>query len=440
METAPVSTAIIRLALPMMAAMLAQSIYNMTDMFFIGQTGNPNMVAAVSIVFPIFMLSQALGNTFATGSASYISRLLGIKNIEESKNTSSVCFYLSLVSGLLLAVLLFCLKTPILKLIGASEETFSHAESYYSIIVLFMPFAVTGTLFSGLLRSEGATDKAMILQLIGILLNIILDPIFISVLGWGTKGAAWATIAGQLASFAYGSWYLLAKKTSLSIALKNNKPNKTMLKEVFFIGIPAGFSNFLMSIAAILGNRMAATYGDHVVAGVGVQMRIASLCTMLVFALTMGYQPFAGFNYGAKNFERLRNGFKFTLISSTILCGIGAILFLFFGNFIIRFFINDTRTIEAGAVMLRAFIGGILFVGIYSTLMTTYQALGKSLEATLVTFGQQLFYVPLLYILSGLFGFNGFIFALPLTFGFTTVLALALGGSLFKLMRKPKNE
>jgi putative MATE family efflux protein len=187
--------------------MLAQSIYNMTDIFFIGQTGDPNMVAAVSLVFPVFMLSLALGNIFVIGGSSYISRMLGLKNNEEVKKTSAVSFYLSLIAGLALTVVLLCFKMPMLSMIGSSEETIDHANGYYSIIALFMPFAVAGTLFSGIIRSEGATGKVMTLQLFGIVLKIVLDPIFISVLGWGTKGAAWATIAGQLASFIYGVWY-----------------------------------------------------------------------------------------------------------------------------------------------------------------------------------------------------------------------------------------
>jgi putative MATE family efflux protein len=400
------------------------------------------MVAAVSLVFPIFMLSQALGNVFATGGSGYISRLLGLKNTEEAKNTSAVSFYFAIASGLLLTVILLCFRTQILNLIDASgtggtgEGTFDPADGYFSIVVLFMPFAVTSTLFSGLMRSEGVTDKAMTLQLVGIVLNIIFDPIFILQFGWGTKGAAWATIAGQLASFAYGLWYFCSKKSTLSIAFKNNKPNKTMLRELYFIGIPAGLSNLLMSIAAILGNRIAAGYGDYVVAGSGVQMRIASMCFMFVFALTMGYQPFAGFNYGAKNFIRLKKGFKVTVILTTIVCCISCLAFFLFGDVLIRFFINDEKTIEAGVSMLRVFIFGLLFLGVQATLMTTFQALGKSTAAMLVSLGRQLlFYVPSLYILNGLFGFNGFIFALPAADIFTTVLALALSRPIFKIMR-----
>ena len=437
MERAPVSTAIIRLALPMMAAMLAQSIYNMTDIFFIGQTGNLNMVAAVSLVFPIFMLSQALGNIFATGGASYISRLLGTKNSREAQQVSAVSFYLSLASGAALTVALLCFETPILSLIGAGEATFEHADDYFSIVALFMPLAVTTTLFSGLMRSEGATDKSMILQLLGISLNIILDPVFILLFDWGTRGAAWATIAGEAASFAYGIWYFASKKTTLSIRLKKCAPNKTMLRELFTIGIPAGLSNLFLSIAIVFSNRIAARFGDYAVAASGIQMRIASLCFMLVFALAMGFQPFAGFNYGAKNYDRLRKGFKITLIFSSLLCCAGSALFLFLGDFLIRLFINDKQTIEAGAAMLRVFIAGLLFLGIQTTLMTTFQALGKSTAALFVSLGRQLlFYVPLLFILSARFGFKGFIWALPASDALTALLAAALSRPLFTVMRK----
>jgi putative MATE family efflux protein len=274
----------------------------MTDMFFIGQTGDPNMVAAVSLVFPLFMLSQALGNVFATGGSSYISRLLGARKDDEARLVSSVSFYTSFGVGLLLTIILLLFKTPVLRLIGASDGTFAYTNDYFSVILFFMPFAVSGTVLSGQMRSEGATDKAMKSMLLGIGLNIFLDPVFILWLKMGTAGAAWATIAGQAASFVYGVCYFLSKKTNLSIKLKDYKPNGVMLFQILSIGIPAGISNLIMSVSNILSNRIAASYGDFVVAGIGVQMRIASLYFMLVFALIMGYQPFAGFNYGAKNF------------------------------------------------------------------------------------------------------------------------------------------
>jgi putative MATE family efflux protein len=445
MESAPVPRAIIRLALPMMAAMLAQSVYNMTDLFFIGQTGDPNMVAAVSLVFPVFMLSQAAGNVFATGGSSRISRMLGLKDSEAARNTSAVSFYLSLGAGLLLTALLLCFKSPALAVIGASEGTFAYTRDYYTIVALFMPFAVSGVVFSGLMRSEGATGRAMILQLAGIALNIALDPLFILGFGWGTSGAAWATVAGQLVSFVYGLWYFAAgtpsgsKKSLLSIRLKDSRPRAEVLRELFGIGVPAGLANALMSFAAVLGNRAAAGYGDYVVAGFGVQMRIASLCFMFVLGLSMGYQPFAGFNYGARNFERLKKGFKLTLGLSTAICAAGSLVFFFADDVLIRLFIDDPQTIEAGAALLRAFILGLLFFGIQVTLTTTFQALGKSMAAMVVSLGRQLlFYVPALYILTALFGFRGFIFVLPAADVCTALLALILGIPLVKTLSRPQ--
>ncbi|GBU24399.1 multi antimicrobial extrusion protein [Fibrobacteria bacterium R8-3-H12] len=436
METAPVGTAIIRLAMPMIAAMLAQAIYNMTDMFFIGQTGNPNMVAAVSLAFPLFMLSQALGNIFASGGSSYISRMLGAKKNDEARLTSSVSFYISIGSGLLLAIALWIFKTPILRLIGASDDTFAYTNDYFSITLLFMPIAVAGIVLGGQMRSEGATDKAMKAMLIGIVLNIILDPIMILWLEMGTAGAAWATVAGQTAAFVYAVFYFTSKDTKLSIKMVDYKPNKTMLFQIFSIGIPAGLSNFIMSVSNILGNRIAASYGDFVVAGIGVQMRIASLYFMLVFALIMGYQPFAGFNYGAKNYERLRKGFKFTILCATSLCIFGSFILHLFGDVFIRFFINDSKTIEAGKVMMHAFVWGLPFIGSQITLMVSFQSFGKAFQAMVITMGRQLlFFLPLLYLLNYIFGFNGFIWAQPSADILTTGIAVILSRPLFRLMR-----
>jgi putative MATE family efflux protein len=436
METAPVGTAIIRLALPKIAAMLAQAVYNMTDMFFIGQTGDPNMVAAVSLAFPLFMLSQALGNLFATGSSSYISRMLGAKKIDEARVTASVSFYTALGVGLLVSMVLWIFKTPVLRLIGASPATFTYTDDYFSVVNIFMALAAGGTVLSGQMRSEGATHKAMTAMLIGIALNILLDPMLILWCNLGTAGAAWATVAGQAASFVYGVCYFRSKKTLLSVKPGDYKPNKTMMAQMLSIGIPAGLSNIIMSVSNILGNRIAVSYGDFVVAGIGVQMRIASLYFMLVFALTQGYQPFAGFNFGAKNYGRLRKGFKLTLLYATLVCITGSVILRLWGDRFIRFFINDAATIAAGTAMMHTFVWGLPFIGSQITLMVSFQSFGKSVQAMVITLGRQfLFYIPLLYLLNYLLGFNGFIWAQPAADMLTTGIALALSRPLFRLMR-----
>jgi putative MATE family efflux protein len=436
MGTAPVSNAIIRLALPMIAGMLAQSIYNMTDLFFIGKTGDPNMIAAVSLVYPLFMLSQGLGNIFAVGGSSYISRMLGAKQDDEARHTSAVSFYSAFCIGLVLAVTLFIFKKPVLRLIGASSSIITYTNDYFSVINVFIPVAATGAVLSGLMRSEGATDRAMRAMLIGIVLNMVLDPVFILWLRLGTAGAAWATVAGQTASFVYGIFYFLSKKTLLSVKPSDYKSNKTMWFQVLSIGIAAGLHSIVMAVSSILGNRIAASYGDFVIAGYGLQIKISSMFFSLIFALAQGYQPFAGFNYGAKNYDRLRKGFKITIVYAVSLGIMGSVILYFFGRAVLKFFINDAPIIEAGRTMMNAFIFGLPFTGLQITLMTTFQALGKSVQAMIITLGRNLLcFVPLLFLLNHFFAFNGFIWARPAADILTTGIAVIFSRVLFRIMR-----
>jgi len=377
-----------------------------------------------------------VGNIFATGGSSYISRMLGAKQGEEARHTSAVSFITAVVVGVVLTAVMLIFKTPILWLIGASEATFVYTDDYFSAVALALPLATAGGVMSGLMRSEGETKKAMKQQLIGICINIALDPVLILWAGWGTAGAGWATVVAQTASFVYGVRYFLSKKTILSIRPADYKPNKIMMKQVLTIGIPAGLSFLVMSIASIVVNRVVSVYGDHVIAGNGVQMRVGSLFFMVVFALVMGYQPFAGFNYGAKRFDRLREGFKLTALYSTGLCIVGFVVLRFFGTSMIRFFINDEPTIEAGSIIMRAFIWGILPMGFQVTIMVSFQALGKPVQALVVNMGRQLLlYIPLLFLLNHLFGFDGFIWAQPTADIMTTGVGAVLGFSLIKLMR-----
>jgi putative MATE family efflux protein len=437
MESAPVPISILRLAIPMMLGSVAQMIYNMTDTFFIGQTGDPNMVAGISLTMPLFMFSQGIGNIFAMGAASYISRMLGAKNMEEARHTNAVSFYVTLGIGLVITVALMFLQTPILHLIGTSDATFPYASSYFRIISYFIAFSMLNIALNGQIRSEGASTAAMTSMLIGIVLNIVLDPIFILYLGWGVAGAAWATVIGMIASVIYCIFFYVRRKSILSISIKNFKPNGKMLGEIFKIGVPAAISNFVFTLAAVVSNVIAAGYGDHVVAGSGISMRVTMLSFSLIMSLAMGYMPFAGFNYGAKNMKRLTGGLRITLIYTTSLAVFFTIIFFFFGKSLMTLFIRDELTIETGSRMMRAFLVGLPVLGIQMTIMVTFQALGKPIHATVVNLGRQfLIYLPLLFLLNSLFGFSGFIYTQPISDIITTTVATLLSISLFKSIAK----
>jgi putative MATE family efflux protein len=429
----PIASTIIRLALPMMISMLAQIIYNLTDTFFVGQTGNPDMIAGILITFPLFILSQGIGNIFGVGASNYISRKLGENNPDEAKRTNAVAFYTNILTGILFMIVILLFKTSLLHLIGTSNATFRYADDYFSIIAFFLPFSMLNIALAGQIRSEGAVNRAMIGMVLGIILNIILDPFFILILNWGAAGAAWATVIGNIVSVSYFIIYFLSKQSLLSISPRQCKPNKRMYLEIIKIGIPASLSNVIMSVVLILNNIIAAGYGDHVVAGSGINLRIVSVCYTMIMALAMGFQPFAGFNYGAKNYKRLRDGMIITFLYATILACFFVGIVIIFGRNLLMFFINDDATIQAGIKIMYAFIWGIPFLGISMTLTIAFQAFGKSKEATIVTLGRQcLFYIPSLYLLNYLWGFDGFIYTQSIADIVTTIIAIILAFPLLK--------
>jgi putative MATE family efflux protein len=433
MESAPVPSAILRLAVPMMIGSIAQMIYNMTDTFFIGQTNDPYMVAGISLSMPLFMLSQGLGNIFAIGASSYMSRCLGAKQVDEAKRTNATAFWVTLILGIFITALIVLFREPLLHLIGTSEVTFPYANSYFTIISMFISVSMMGMCLGGAIRSEGASTAAMISQMLGIVINIILDPIFILYCNWGVAGAAWATVAGQAAGFIYAVFFYVRGKSALSIHLRFFKPNRRMLKEIFKIGIPAAISNVVFTFASVVSNVTAASYGDHVVAGSGISMRVSMLAFGLIMSLGFGFAPFAGFNYGARNLKRLTAGLRITIIYTTSLALFFMAVFFFFGRQMMLFFIHEERTIEAGARMMRAFLLGLPTMGVQMTIMSTFQALGKPVQSTVINLGRQfLVYLPLLFILNHFFGFTGFIYTQPIADLITSVVAVLFSISLFK--------
>jgi putative MATE family efflux protein len=439
MESTPVPISILQLALPMMLASIAQMIYNITDTFFIGQTGDPNMVAGISLAMPLFMFSQGIGNVFAIGAASYISRMLGAKNMDEARYTNAVSFYVTLATGVIITVLLMFLQKPILHIIGTSDVTFPYASDYFFIIAVFMSFAMVNIALNGQIRAEGASAVAMVSMLIGIIINIILDPLFILYFGWGVKGAAWATVIGIVSSVCYAVLYYVKGNSHLSIHIRHFVPNRKMLSEILKIGVPAGIANFAFTLAVVVSNIIAASYGDYVVAGSGISVRITMLCFSLIMSLAMGYMPFAGFNYGAKNIKRLSSGLKITVLYTTTLAIFFTVIFFFFGKDMMVVFIRDAQTIDAGSKMMRAFLVGMPLLGIQMTIMVTFQALGKPIHATVVNLGRQfLIYLPLLFLLNSFFGFTGFIYAQPISDIITTIVAVSLSVSLFKNFSKQR--
>lgn len=309
------------MVIPSIMTVLVLIIYNMADIFFVGQTGDPNQVAAISLTTPIFMLFIAMGNIFGIGGSSLISRLLGRGEKEKASRISSFCFYSVLLTGLVMIALYLLFMEGILSIIGVNEKTVDFARTYLTYIAFGAPFIIIPPAFGHIVRSEGAPREAMIGMMTGTIINIILDPIMILTLDMGVAGAAWATVIGNIIGSLYYFRYLTGKKTMLSIKFADKGLGRSTIIELFGIGIPASLNNLLMSTSHILLNNVLNGYegGEIYIAAMGVAMRGTILLILIQLGFAMGIQPLIGYNYGARNIERLKSIIRFSFICTVII-------------------------------------------------------------------------------------------------------------------------
>lgn len=411
-EEAPVAKAVATMAIPTIISMLVVVIYNMADTFFIGQTNDAMQVAAVSLATPVFMVFMALGNLFGIGGSSAISRALGEKKLERARQMSSFCCYASLGLGVIMMALFLLGMDIILRMIGASENTYQYAKQYLTYISFGGPFIMFSTAFANVLRGEGAAKESMIGNMIGTMVNIILDPIMILAFGWGVTGAAVATVIGNIAATLFFVVHFLKKKSSLSIRLQDFRIGSRIATGIMAIGIPASLNNILMSCANIVLNNVLARYGDTPVAAMGVAMKANMLVVLLQIGLCAGIQPLIGYNYGARNSQRLKKVFFFTGLCA-VLMGTGlTVLMVVAREAVIRAFINDAQVIQYGIQMVIALQISGPVIGILFLCINTIQGMGKALPSLVLTICRQgLVFIPLVFILNRLFQLDGVIYA-----------------------------
>ena len=426
-ETMAVPKAVAQMALPTVLSMLVTILYNMVDTYFVGQTGDPNQVAAVSIVMPAFFILMSLGNIFGIGGGSYISRLLGEGKSEKAKYVSSFSFYGAVAVGVVM-IAVFLLGMPfILKLIGADENTVGFAGDYLKWISLGAPFIIISAASPNIVRSEGSAKAAMAGMMIGTVTNIILDPIMILTLNMGAAGAAIATSIGNFVAAGYYVVYFLKSKSILSISPKNFKMSDGVASTVFAIGIPASINNLLMTASNILMNNLLKAYGAVAIAGMGIAFKAGSLIAMLQIGIAMGIQPLVGYSYGARDFKRMKAVIRFALICNLVIGTVLSAMYLLFADGIVGVFIADVAVIEIGAIMLRALMLAGPIIGVLFVCMSAFQAMGKPISALLLSISRQgLVFAPVVILGNVLFGLNGIIYAPPIADALAIFMALAL--------------
>ena len=404
----PVKSAVFKVAIPSVVSSLVLVIYNMADTFFVGQTNNAFQVAAVSLTNPIFVMFMAFANLLGIGGSTAISIFLGEKNNIEVKKTSSFCCYTSLFLGTILGIVIIIFMDPILKLLGSSENTYKFSKEYLFYIALGAPFIFFTNTFGHAVRGEGGANASMIGGMIGTIVNIILDPIFILTFNMGTAGAAIATVIGNIFGGLYYIYYLKIKSPSLTLNLKEFCLLGKAAKRTLTLGIPAGINSALMSLSNIILNNKLVVYGDAPVAAMGVIIKVYLLIVFIHMGITNGIQPLLGYCFGAKRKERFVKIFKFSGILTIIIGSILTAIYIIFSKEIIEFFINDKEVIFYGKEMLIATAISGPILGVLFLCINSLQVIDRPFLATAISICRQGFiYIPLLYILNNLFGLTG---------------------------------
>ena len=413
--SAPVPKALMALGVPIMIGMLINALYNLVDAYFVGGLGESPM-GAISVVFPLGQVVVGLGLMFGNGAASYLSRLLGRGDKDTANKVASTALYGSVLIGAIIIILATIFLKPILYFLGATDTIMPYALSYARIYIISCIFNVFNVTMNNIVSSEGAAKTTMCALLLGAVMNICLDPIFIYVLNMGVAGAAIATAISQFISTLVYLSYALRKKSAFSFSVKEFCPTKQILAEILKIGVPTLTFQLLTSLSIALINRAANGYGDAVIAGMGAVSRVTSMGTLVVFGFLKGFQPIAGFSYGAKKFDRLREAIKTSILWSTTFCVIVGLVMVLFSTQIISQFANGNA--DMISVGQKAFVASgfsFMLFGFYTVYSSLLLALGKGAAGFIIgALRQGICFVPIILILPIVWDMSGILYAQPI--------------------------
>lgn len=408
--------AVLKMGIPLTMGMFIMVLYNLVDTYFIGLLHDDFQLAAVNLAYPVMMVCIAISNMVGTGASSLIARSIGAKEMDKADHTLTIGFELTVISSMIIAILGLVFLPQLVQLLGAKEHTTLYTTQYVRIILIGSFFTMGSYTFGQLLRSEGSVKYSVVGMVTGTIVNIILDPIFIFVLGLEIRGAAIATILGNAAGTMISLLFYMKKKTILSPHLHMLKPTGEILGEIFWVGVPATLETLLTSIAFVINNNLAVVYGELTVAAMGIAQKLMSFGSYIYQGFAAGTQPIMGYNYGAKNYKRMLAVMKAGIkVVSGIELGVMCILGIF-ATGLIGIFTENPEVIAIGCQFIRVNMLILLFVGAIAMCRSTFQAMGKPQYAFAITVVRQLvLYIPLLLIFNNSFGFKGMIWAQPIT-------------------------
>ncbi len=406
---------VVTLSIPTVLSQMITSIYNMADTYFVTSLGD-SAVGAVSVVFALQSIIQAIGFGLAMGAGSLVSMRLGEKDNANASKYAACAFYSAILLGLLLMGGCLINLKGLLRVFGSTETILPYAYEYALIILLGAPIMCPSFVLNNTMRAEGKAVFAMVGLTVGGVVNIILDPVFIFVLDMGVAGAALATVLSQCVSFLILLSFYLSRKSIVRLSPKHIGRKFSDYAIIVKTGLPTVFRQGLGSLATTLLNVQVKSYGDSAIAAVGIANKVYMLLRSFVLGIGHGFQPVAGYNYGAGRKERVKKAFWTATVLGTVIASIAAVFLLFFSGEVIGFFNPETEeTVRIGRRML-IFIGLALpFLGYSTYVNQLYQSLGFVKGATvLASCRQGIFFAPLIFALPALLGLDGILLTQPL--------------------------
>lgn len=425
-ENSPIWKAIAHMSLPMMLGMCLSVLYSIIDAFFIGKLNQTQMLSAVALALPFMTIQMALGNVFGIGGGTYISRLLGEKNYDAAKIVSSVTFYFSLITGLLLIIICLPILHPILQLLGAKGDTIQPTKEFILAFLIGSPIVIANFALGEVVRAEGASKESMYGMTISVIVNIILDPILIFVCHMGVAGAATATVIGNLCAVLYYVFYLQKKSPFLTVSLKAFKPSMEVTNGIFKIGVTALIQTSFMVVSTLLLNNFSISYGDYAVAAFGISLRVAQISDFIGMGLSMGVIPLIAYSYTAGNIKRMKKIIQTTLLYITVLIVIITTIMMIFRTQVFELFSKDPQVIQIGVTTLAALLISSLFVSFSGLFTGIFQGAGREKEASILSMIEGVLLIPTMIVGNIFWGLYGIIWSITVAQVITCIIGLGL--------------
>ena len=435
-------------AIPSIIAMLVSSLYNIVDQIFIGQGVGYLGNAATNVSYPLTTICLAIALLIGIGSASRFSLHLGAGEKEAAEKVVGNGICMMFTFGIIYAVLIEIFMPPLLTAFGATSEVMPYAEAYSRIIALGMPFLIVTNGMSNLARADGSPKYSMTCMLIGAVINTILDPVFIFIFHLGVAGAAWATIIGQFFSFIFAILYI-RKFKNIRLTRKDIGLSLKECAQTASLGMSNSLNQLAITLVQIVLNNSLTYYGAMSVYGkeiplaaCGIVMKTNAILLAVIIGISQGSQPIIGFNYGARQYDRVRRTYKLAVTANLIVSAVGFILFQFFPYQIISLFgTGDAAYFEFAIHFMRVFLFMVLVNGVQLISSNFFAAIGKPVKGLILSMTRQvLFLIPLVLILPLFFGLDGILYAGPAADSIAFIVTIVLIGKELKKMKQMEQQ